>query len=98
MKLLVDDTLKKTHETKHHMAYGFLLLVKKLRWVIFVHAASMIEKRQRDHVVFKTFKEVFETKVFGAFLIKILKLLSVKDKNDPNKLGTLTRTILPYVN
>ena len=49
----VDDAILITENTKHHTAYGFLSLIKNLRWVILQDAAVMITKGKRNHYIFK---------------------------------------------
>ena len=69
-----------------------------MSWVILQGAAVLIAKGERKHVVFAQFKELFESDAFKDFSAKIMQHLRVKEKSDPNKLGTLTETVLPYVN
>ena len=94
----MDHVLLKTHETKHNTALGFLTLIKNLRWVILQDAAVMMAKGERNHYIFVKFKHVFDSPAFHDFSIKIMQHLNLKEKSDPNKLSTLTETLLPYVN
>ena len=95
----LDAALKKTEGTSHHTTYGFLSLLKNLRWVILQDAAVMIGKGKRTHYVYdEMFKEVFHSDAFKDYTSKMLNHLSVQEKMDPNELGTLTETVLPYVN
>ena len=58
----------------------------------------MIAKRERDYFIFKYFKDIFDGELSKDFSTKMMQHLNVKEKIDPDKLGTLTDTILPYVN
>ena len=57
----------------------------------------MIGKGERRQFLSTEFKEVFESETFHDFSTTIIQYLSVKEKN-PNKLGTLTEIVLPYIN
>ena len=93
----VDEALEKTKGTEHHTAYAFLSLIKSLRWVILQDAAVMINGG-RSHYIFKHYKHVFESQEFYDFSNKMMNHLKANDKNDPNNVGALTDTVLPYVN
>ena len=61
----VDEALRKTVNTTHHTAYGFLSLIKNLRWVILQDAAVMITQGQRTHYIFTKFKhKMFLSRAF----------------------------------
>ena len=94
----VDDALSKIEGKSQHTAYGFLSLIKNLRWVILQDAAVMISKGKREHYVYTKFKDVFDTNAFKDYSKKMIQHLEVREKMDPNKLSTLTETVLPYVN
>ena len=95
----VDEALELTLNTSHHTAYGFLSLLKNLRWVILQDAAVMIGNGERSHYVYDVmFKDIFHSPAFKDYTAKMLIHLSAQEKMDPNKLGTLTETVLPYVN
>ena len=95
----VDEALKDTMNTSNHTAYGFLSLLKNLRWVILQDAAVMMAKSNRSHYLYdEMFKDVFQSKTFQDYSKKMADHLGVQEKMDPNKLGTLTETVLPYVN
>ena len=49
----------------------------------------MSGKGKREHFVFIELIEVFESEAFEDLSAKMIQHLSVKEKNDPNKLGTL---------
>ena len=94
----VDAAICQTNETKHDTALGFLTLIKNLRWVILQDVAVMIAKGKRDHYVFKQSKHVFDSPAFHDFSMKMMQHLNLKETRDPNKVGALTETVLPYVN
>ena len=58
----------------------------------------MITKYKRNHYIYTKFKKVFDSDEFKDFSIKMMQHLAVREKSDPNKLGTLTETVLPFVN
>ena len=60
----VDDALLKTENTKYHTAYGFLSLIKNLRWIILHDATVMITKVKRDQYIYRLFKHVFDSDTF----------------------------------
>ena len=58
----------------------------------------MISQLKRDHYIHRKFEKVFDSDAFKDFSIKMVQHLEVREKSDPNKLGTLTETVLPFVN
>ena len=95
----VDDALSKIEGKSHHTAYGFLSLIKNLRWVILQDAAVMIGKGKRIHCIYnKTFKHIFYSDLFKDYSQKMIQHLKIKENMDPNNLSTLTETVLPFVN
>ena len=58
----------------------------------------MITHGQRTHYIFTEFKHVFDSVEFKDFSTKMMQHLNVNESNDPNNLGTLTDTVLPFVN
>ena len=59
----------------------------------------MIGNGDRSHYIYnEMFKELFQSDAFKDYTARMLIHLSAQEKMDPNKLGTLTETVLPYVN
>ena len=64
----VDEALKETLNTSHHTVYGFLSLLKNLRWVILQDAAVMMANSDRSHYVYdKMLKDVFHSDEFKDY-------------------------------
>ena len=94
----VDESIDKVWNTNNHTAFGFLSLVKKLRWVILQDEAVMIRQYNCTHYIYKQFDKVFESDAFYNCTDHMVEYLKLNEKTDPNKLGTLTDIVLPYAN
>ena len=93
-----DESIEKVWSTDNYIAFGFLALVKILRWVIFQDAAVMIRQYNCTHYIYKQFDKVFESDAFNNYADQMVEHLKLSEKTDPNKLGVLTKIGIPYVN
>ena len=58
----------------------------------------MIRQYNHTHYIYKQFDKVFESDIFNNYANQMVEYLKLSEKTDPNKLGILTETVLPYVN
>ena len=93
----LDAHIDKMEGTKGlHTAWGFLSLLKSLRWVILQDAAVLMGENKRDHYIFKNHPEIFASPAFLDYQTKMLAHISYSSKNDPN--AACVDTVLPGVN
>ena len=60
-------------------------------------AAVMICQYNRTHYIYKQFNILFESDAFNNYTDQMVEHLMLSEKTEPNKLGILTETVLPYM-
>ena len=58
----------------------------------------MIREYNQAHYIYKQFDKVFESDAFNNYVDQMVEHLQLSKKTDPNKIGILTKMVLPYVN
>ena len=58
----------------------------------------MIRQHNRNHYIYKKFDKVFESDASNNYVDQMAEHLKLSENTDPNKLGILTKTVLPYLN
>ena len=74
----VDESIDKVLNTENHTSFGFLALVKFLRWVILQDAAVMIHQYNRIHYIYRQFDKLFESDAFNNYTDQMVDHLLVK--------------------
>ena len=79
-----------------HTAWGFLSLLKSLRWVVLQDTAILLGENKRNHYIFRSQPEILASPVFLDFQTKMLAHISFTSENDPN--SPCIDTVLPGTN
>ena len=58
------NKLQTVNPNDNSTAYAFLMLMKKLRWVIIQDCAILLGKYKRKYFIFEMYKSIFESEIF----------------------------------
>ena len=78
----LDETMDKVKNTANRIEFGFLALLKTLRWVILQDIAVITFEYNRTHYIYKQLDKVFESDAFNNYADRIVDHLKLSENTD----------------